>query len=83
MVKILFSLMCVWVNAQRPAAKFHCTYRGRPATSPPPPAFRPPTHEQVLAEAITLVRGTPTVFAKRAKDYNLLIGQALAKASEG
>jgi len=47
-----------------------------------PAASRPPTYKEVLAEAIMLAGGTPAAFVKRAKDHNLLIGQALAKANE-
>jgi site-specific recombinase XerD len=47
-----------------------------------PAAARPPNYKQVLEEAIALAGGTAQALAQRAKDHNLLIGQALAKANE-
>ena len=47
-----------------------------------PPAARPPNYKQVLENLTTLAGGTHQALVKRASDYNLLIGQALAKANE-
>lgn len=47
-----------------------------------PVAARPPDYKQVLEAAITLVGGSSAAFLKQAKDNNLLIGQAMAKANE-
>ena len=46
-----------------------------------PPQRWPPDYHQALV-AQSLLVGGPKELAKRAKDYNLLIGQALAKANE-
>jgi site-specific recombinase XerD len=47
-----------------------------------PAAARPPNYKQVLEAATVLAGGTTQALALRAKDYNLLIGQTLAKANE-
>ncbi|WP_161599411.1 tyrosine-type recombinase/integrase [Hymenobacter nivis] len=46
-----------------------------------PSAERPADYAQQLTAAVALFGGTPKALAKRADDYNLLIGQALAKAN--
>ena len=47
-----------------------------------PPAERGPDYKAVLEAATAAAGGALPLLAKRAQDYNLLIGQALAKANE-
>lgn len=47
-----------------------------------PAEQRPDGYDQVLQSMIVLAGGTAEALAKRAADYNLLIGKALAKANE-
>lgn len=47
-----------------------------------PPALRRPDYPAVLAAATAAAGGTGPLLAKRAQDFNLLIGKALAKANE-
>jgi site-specific recombinase XerD len=47
-----------------------------------PLATRPANYPQVVEAMTTLAGGTPKALTKRASDYNMLIGQALAKANE-
>lgn len=47
-----------------------------------PAAGRPASYKHVLDQAVALAGGSQRAFLKKANDYNLLIGQALAKANE-
>ena len=47
-----------------------------------PAVQRKPAYRAVLAKAIAVAGGTAELPEARARDYNLLIGQALAKANE-
>ncbi|MBC6698101.1 tyrosine-type recombinase/integrase [Hymenobacter puniceus] len=47
-----------------------------------PKAKRPAGYEQVLQTAVTWAGGTPELLAARAEAYNLIIGQARARANE-